>query len=245
MDIRAEREVTDISDFHRHGVLVFKNLFEAKQIQAMRNEIQRIQRHVLQKIQHLPRPLKPHSDITERHLNRLDYRCGFTADIFQQVAQPVIKIIQRLSPQIDFRHYWGAIPTLAGAGPTNMHRDVYSFVNTTEGVNLDALDTNMPPYYFTVLIPLMQITPQNGPTQFIKGSHRELIVDESDRDIYVPLLSVGDAVIFDGRTLHKGSANNSQEERLVAYITFVANWYHDQTFEINHYLFPELPSRTY
>jgi ectoine hydroxylase-related dioxygenase (phytanoyl-CoA dioxygenase family) len=91
-----------------------------------------------------------------------------------------------------------------------------------------------------VLIPLVPITHDNGPTQFIKSSHLKASVDIDLEEIYSPLLTPGDIVIFDGRTLHQGAANNSNDERLVAYITFVADWYHDQTFTINHYLFPEL-----
>ena len=240
MDILSEMKESYLDTFNREGVFVFKNLIDASQIQAMTAEIDQIRHIVMQKISLMSRPLKPYSDIAERHLGRLDYRCGFTADVFQQVAIPIIKLVRELSPTIDFRHYWGAIPALAGSGPTDMHRDVYSFLNTTTGVNLDTLDAKMPPYYFTVLIPLVQITAENGPTQFIKASRHRLIVDESQEEIYAPLLSPGDIVIFDGRTLHKGSANHSHEERLLMYITFVANWYHDQTFEINDYLFPEL-----
>jgi ectoine hydroxylase-related dioxygenase (phytanoyl-CoA dioxygenase family) len=145
-----------------------------------------------------------------------------------------------MSPQINFRHYWGAIPTLGGSGPTPMHRDVYPILNSTQGVNLNSLDLNLPPYYFTVLIPLVEITPLNGPTQFVKGSKFVPVVDETQAEIYAPLLNAGDFVVFDGRTLHKGSANQTKDERLIAYVTFIANWYHDQSFKINDYLFPEL-----
>lgn len=227
------------------GVIVFKNKITANSIQILRKEITHIREKVMVKISTMKRPLETYSDIAERHLGRLDYRCGFIADIFHHVAEPIIHVIKKLSPTIDFRHYWGAIPSLGGSGPTNMHRDVYPILNTTEGVNLDLLDIHLPPYYFTVLIPLVEITKENGPTEFIKGSHRIPIVDDTAAEIYAPLLSPGDVVIFDGRTLHRGSANKTNEERLTAYITFVANWYHDQTFTINNYLFPELAIKDY
>ena len=99
---------------------------------------------------------------------------------------------------------------------------------------------NLPPYYLTVFIPLVEITQQNGPTEFIKGSHQYPIVDETKADIFSPLVSPGDIIIFDGRVLHRGTPNKSDSEKLIAYITFIALWYHDQTFAINHYLFPEL-----
>ena len=46
-----------------------------------------------------------------------------------------------------------------------------------------------------------------------------------------------------GRTLHRGTPNKTNHEKLIAYITFIAHWYHDQTFKINDYLFPELSIR--
>ncbi len=240
-EIKAKKDY--LHQMKADGVFVFEKIFSEENLVAIKTEIQRIRAIVMTKILAMERPLDTYSDIAERELGRLDYRCGFNADIFKHMAEPIIDIIKAFSPRIDFRHYWGVIPSLSGAGPTDMHRDVYPLLNTTEGVNLDLLDLSLPPYYFTVLIPLVQITKENGPTEFIKGSHLKPIVDESQAEIYAPLLSPGDIVVFDGRTLHRGSANNSSTERLIAYITFVANWYHDQTFTINNYLFPELSTK--
>lgn len=231
---------SDLNSFIRDGVLVFEKTLDIEKLQIIKNEIDRIRKVVMAKISIMPRPLKTYSDIAERELGRLDYRCGFTSTIFTQIAKPIAGLVKGFSPRIDFRYYWGAIPSLGGSGPTDMHRDVYSILNTIEGNDLDDLDINLPPYYLTVLIPLVEITDENGPTQFIKGSHKRPVVDESRQEIYSPLLSPGDIVMFDGRTLHRGSANKTTEERVIAYITFVANWYHDQTFVINEYLFPEL-----
>lgn len=238
--ITADQTKELVNLFYQEGVLVFKEIFDDKTIQTISNEVKNIREVVMARISQMDRPLKTYSDIAERELGRLDYRCGFTNAIFTEIATPVIQLVKQLSPQIDFRYYWGAIPALGGSGPTPMHRDVYPVLNVTEGNNLDKLDINLPPYYFTVLIPLVEITHENGPTQFIKGSHRKLIVDIDKEEIYAPLLKPGDLVIFDGRTMHRGSANHTNQERVVAYITFVANWYHDQTFVINEYLFPEL-----
>ena len=224
----------------RDGVIVLRNKISTETIQALTDEINHIRSIVMAKISTMDRPLKTYTDIAERQLNRLDYRCGFTANIFKQTEKSIIDLIKKMSPLIDFRHYWGGIPSQSGSGPTDMHRDVYPILNTCEGNDLDLLDINLPPYYFTVFLPLMEITRENGPTEFIKGSHLKKSGDDSHAEIYAPLLSPGDMVIFDGRTLHRGTPNKTDHEKLIAYITFVANWYHDQTFAINQYLFPEL-----
>lgn len=229
-----------VTKFKHDGLLVVENILNKLQIQGLSEEIDKIRRLVAKKIQFMPRPLAVYSDIAERHLGRLDYRCGFTADIFAHCGIPIIQLIKTLSPTIDFRHYWGAIPSHSGSGPTDLHRDVYPMLNTSKDYNLDEIDINLPPYYFTVLIPLVKLTQENGPTEFVKGSHNQAVANIQTPEIFAPLLNPGDIVIFDGRTLHRGAANYSKTERVVAYITFVANWYHDQTFVINNYLFPEL-----
>lgn len=245
MDIQSETllHASYVDHFIKDGVVIFKQLFNISQLEIIANEVKQIRQVVMKKIANMERPIKTYSDIAERELGRLDYRCGFTSSQFDSIAKPIIQIIQRLSPNIDFRYYWGAIPSLGGSGPTAIHRDVYPILNKTQGNDLDLLDLNLPPYYFTVLIPLVQITKENGPTQFIKGSHRQGQVEEEKAAFYSPLLAPGDVTIFDGRILHRGSANQTQAERVIAYITFVANWYHDQTFMINDYLFPELSMR--
>jgi ectoine hydroxylase-related dioxygenase (phytanoyl-CoA dioxygenase family) len=231
---------TYLQPFTDDGLIVFKNFLNVDQLRVLGEEIALIRELVMRKISSMQRPLRAYSDISERELNRLDYRCGFTAEIFSEIAKPIFEIIRTLSPAMTFRQYWGAIPALAGSKETDLHRDIYPLLKSTTGQNIGEFDAMLPPYYFTVLMPLVKITEENGPTQLVKGSHRQLIVEESQAEIYAPLLSPGDVLIFDGRVLHRGSANNSNEERLVAYITFVADWYHDQTFAINDYLFPEL-----
>lgn len=240
----APFDVTIWPDYARtmekEGVVLFKHLIVPEKMTSLQHEVSHIHSIVLDKVQTMPRPIRNYTDIAERQLGRLDFRCGFVASIFDEVAGPVIHLIKRMSPTVDFRYYWGAIPSLPGSGPTDMHRDIFPVINTTKDQDMCEMDRNLPPYYFTVLIPLIEISKELGPTEFIQGSHRELSVDINKKDIYAPLLSPGDVIIFDGRTLHKGAANQSKETRLVAYMTFIANWYHDQTFAMNDYLFPEL-----
>lgn len=229
-----------VNAMRQEGVVVFNDIITANHILSLKNEINRIQSIIMSKINGMERPLDTYTDIAERHLGRLDYRCGFNAAIFYEVAASVNKLIRDLSPTIHFRYYWGAIPAVGGSGPTNMHRDVYPILNSSKNSDLSDYDIHLPPYYFTVLIPLVNITKENGPTQFIIGSHTKAVVNEALEKTHAPLLSPGDLLIFDGRTLHQGLPNQTQDERLIAYITYVANWYHDQTFTVNNYLLPEL-----
>jgi ectoine hydroxylase-related dioxygenase (phytanoyl-CoA dioxygenase family) len=229
-----------LDSMKKEGVFVFDKILDDKKIQLLVSEIKKISKIVISKVNTMERPLKTYSDIAERHFGRLDYRCGFTADIFKQAAEPIIKLVKTLSPQVDFKHYWGVVTSLSHAEATDMHRDVYPILNDVIDQNLCSHDISLPPYYFTVLIPLVKITKEMGPTEFIRGSNNRQVVDISKETIYAPLLSPGDIVVFDGRTLHRGLPNHTNKERLVAYITFIAKWYYDQTFVENNYLFPEL-----
>src|SRR5476649_901834 len=105
MEVDAPIEVLEANTFYnemgRDGVIVVKNLIHAEHIVSMKHEIRHIRSHVIAKIATMDRTLKTYTDIAERQLNRLDYRCGFTADIFQKIAEPIIELIKTLSPKID------------------------------------------------------------------------------------------------------------------------------------------------
>ncbi|MHB1220662.1 MAG: phytanoyl-CoA dioxygenase family protein [Gammaproteobacteria bacterium] len=238
--LEIKTQETYLEQFSKEGVVVFKKLLNETSINFIKEELSHIRAAVFERIATMDRPLRTYSDIAERELGRLDYRCGFKSPMFEEIAQPIIHLIKQMSPQIDLRHYWGAIPSLGKSRPTAWHRDVYPILNNIEGQNLCEFDIDLPAYYFTVLIPLVNITEENGPTRFIKGTHKQMQVNVDEKEAFAPLVTPGDVTIFDGRILHKGSANQTDNERLVAYITFVAHWYHDQTFTINDYLFPEL-----
>src|SRR5690348_13612734 len=106
--IKEKTESSCLHDMQKDGIAIFRNWIDAEKIRLMINEIAKIKALVMTKIKDMDRPLQTYSDIAERHLNRLDYRCGFTAEVFESVAKPIASVINRLSPTITFRHYWGA-----------------------------------------------------------------------------------------------------------------------------------------
>ena len=54
------------------------------------------------------------------------------------------------------------------------HRDTYNLngESNPDGTYDDSLVMKLKPFYYTVLIPLDDITEENGRTEFITGSHR-------------------------------------------------------------------------
>src|SRR5438034_11744957 len=85
MSVHLENMQTD-------GVCVFTNKISIY-LNDLKTEINKIKSIVVQKVNTMERPLKTYSDIAERHLGRLDYRCGFNADIFKQAEKPITALI--------------------------------------------------------------------------------------------------------------------------------------------------------
>jgi len=67
-------------------------------------------------------------------------------------------------------------------------------------------------------VPLVPLSDANGPTALALGSH------QSPRPccpcVVRPLLAVGEVLLFDWRTWHRGCANRSSADRPVAYVTY-------------------------
>ena len=87
-----------------------------------------------------------------------------------------------------------------------------------------------------IFFPLVDLTNANGPTAFAPGTHSDgacrdalaTIIETGDPAQQIsPLLSTGDAVMFDCRLLHRGRANRSSKDRVIAYLTVAAPWWRD------------------
>ena len=83
-------------------------------------------------------------------------------------------------------------------------------------------------FYFTVLIPCtVDVTPENGPTQFYAGSHRLPAQEYDESTLEYACAPLGSALVFNGKANHRGSANSSAEDRPVIYQVYHKMWYND------------------
>jgi len=118
------------------------------------------------------------------------------------------------------------------------HRDAYSLFND------EATDLSLPPFYYTMLIPLQYTDKSNGGTEFVIGSHKSNLTNmnidnyqklqnwiNTDANKFVPELDVGDICIFHGYTIHRGLYNKISENRDMLYIVCKKNWYNDEPIE--------------
>ena len=62
--------------------------------------------------------------------------------------------------------------------------------------------------------------------------------------VVAPLLRRGDAVVYDQRTVHRGTANRSTETRPVLYLLFARPWYQETLNFGKGRLFSTAPPRS-
>lgn len=116
----------------------------------------------------------------------------------------------------------GVVISHGGAGAQESHRDS----NFLFG-GLD-MEIGLPPFAMTLLIPLVDVTPDMGPTEFWPGSH--LNRDEAAACAGLPErapVKAGSVVFLDSRVMHRGGANVSGPVRPTIYFSFHRGWYHE------------------
>ena len=85
----------------------------------------------------------------------------------------------------------------------------------------------MSPFYFTCLIPLDDITEENGQTEFIKGSHNLTYQEAKNNELVKLDVESGSILVFDGRMFHRACAHPSTTPRQMIYLVFHRDWYVD------------------
>jgi len=100
-----------------------------------------------------------------------------------------------------------------------------------------SLSEYQPCHCLNVFIPLVDITRENGPTEFRVGSHRYTnnlakgmllaFARKKNKPNEAPLLKKGSVLLFDYRVLHRGCANISSEPRPILVVTFSKPWFKD------------------
>ena len=95
-------------------------------------------------------------------------------------------------------------------------------------VHADTLWSRLPCLY-TCTIALQDVSSAMGPTLFLKGSNSKAVHKQFDAKpttllgstpYFLSTLSLGDAALYDSRTLHCGGANRSPTQRALFYFTF-------------------------
>lgn len=95
----------------------------------------------------------------------------------------------------------------------------------------------MAPHCLNVFVPLVALTRDNGPTEFVPRSHSSW---EAAQPSVVPTLAAGGYLVFDYRLRHRGLGNRSGEARPLLYLTYAKPFFADVT-NFNAKRYPTLP----
>jgi ectoine hydroxylase-related dioxygenase (phytanoyl-CoA dioxygenase family) len=119
----------------------------------------------------------------------------------------------------DAEHLWsGCFISLPEASDQEIHGD---------GGHLS--EEHRPAHWITIMLPLVDITMENGPTEFWPGSHIQALSGPNRWKIEsVPFVcNKGDALLFDCRVEHRGMGNDSDESRPQLYV-----WFKDKNYVV-------------
>ena len=81
-----------------------------------------------------------------------------------------------------------------------------------------------PVHAINVFVPLVDLTMDKGPTEFIPGSHVDFDVPNASR---IATCKAGSAILFDYRTKHRGLGNRSNDDRPLLYLTYARPFWVD------------------
>ena len=87
--------------------------------------------------------------------------------------------------------------------------------------------THLPPHCINVFYPLVDLSNENGCTEFVPGSHRLGNFNSGDDNNFGLCCKAGGAVLFDYRLKHRGGSNVSQEPRPVLYLAYSKPFFWD------------------
>jgi ectoine hydroxylase-related dioxygenase (phytanoyl-CoA dioxygenase family) len=115
-----------------------------------------------------------------------------------------------------------AVTSLPGAADQDMHLDMPLLFN------VNPLGSQLPPYCLTLVIPLVEMNAKNGTTAYHPGSHATVSHEPPATKPVLPEIPPGDALLFDCRVWHGGTANRSDEPRPVLYNSYQRPWFRDE-----------------
>ena len=152
---------------------------------------------------------------------RYDLYKGFRNDAI--LKHPRIEALMKSLLIDDYKGYSGFLLSDPGSSDQYFHRDTNNLSNTgTDGRCL----MNVDDFYFTTLLPLTDITLENGPTEFFTKSHRSISpFDHLTVDRVT--VKAGAALVFNGKINHRGTGNRSSHVKATLYSVHHKLWYNE------------------
>jgi len=86
---------------------------------------------------------------------------------------------------------------------------------------------HLPPHCINVFYPLVNLSAENGPTEFVPGSHRLGCFHSPTERQFGLCCDAGGAILFDYRTKHRGGSNTTDTPRPVLYLAYCKPFFKD------------------
>mmetsp|Transcript_67917 Transcript_67917/g.136666 ORF Transcript_67917/g.136666 Transcript_67917/m.136666 type:complete len:287 (+) Transcript_67917:66-926(+) len=241
----------NLAELETQGFTIVNDLFGPQEISLMQTDYQAIKSRAENIVASEPSRVRvwiengeettsrywkcPNLDIGEQVIlqageGRYDLWKGFKSGFFGSESIVRNARLDALMDQLlvrDWGQYNGVIMSRPGSCDQYFHRDTDQLSNKKDcgGAALQAVDD----FYFTCLIPITaDVTPLNGPTEFLVGSHRRLCCEFEGLKRAEVCVPVGSALLFNGKINHRGNGNRSDSDRPVIYSVYHKLWYNDQ-----------------
>ena len=211
--------------FREHGALFLENAFPKKLIQKVADAF-------AEKYQSLSK-----KELKKRDAMVGDRRYMVTVDIKKPFNDPGLYANPLLMPILESllsSHLRIASFGVVVANPDADHQPIH--LDHPPLFDSQETSVEIPPYAVTLVVPLVEVTQQTGPTAIWTGSHRgpdrlqhlQQLMDSPDySDAQKPTTQLGDAYMMDYRVIHGGLANDSDVVRPILYLVYSRPWFRD------------------
>jgi ectoine hydroxylase-related dioxygenase (phytanoyl-CoA dioxygenase family) len=217
--------LTAAGNFLQHGVLVIKNAYNPKFIDALNTEyLTKYKEYCVEK------SFKNARMVGHRRTEVIiDVEGLFNSERLYANSK-LMPLLEYLLGKTLILNSLGSVASLPGSQNQHVHRDMDNIYAPSINKKADYSWLSQPPVYaITVAVPLIPITPLTGNTRFWPGTHHSAV---SHHDPDLPpgedfTCDLGSCVIFDYRIIHAGMANNSDKIRPLIYNVYSRDWFRD------------------
>ena len=166
-----------------------------------------------------------------------DRRYMVTIDIKKPFNDPELYANPRVMPILESllsAHVriasFGSVVAWPGAEAQPIHLDHPPLFDPNDQSEL------LPPWAVTLVVPLVEITQDMGPTAIWPGTHKspdrlerlqQLMTNPDYSDSEKPVTKLGDAYMMDYRVIHGGLPNDSDIVRPILYLVYSRPWFRD------------------
>lgn len=208
-----------LQTFHRQGCLLLRDLIAPAEVEALKASY--YGRFGERDIHSLAQIGYPVGHL--RLLHPLLLEGAFARPQFY--AHPLLHpLLQALLGQRMVLNSASVVVAFPGSEEQRLHRDIAPLFGNSP------ICAQTPAYGITVVIPLVELNPQNGTTRLAVGSHhdtRTAYTYEGHPAVFYPDCRLGDAFLMDFRLVHGGTDNFSQQPRPIIYLSYTRTWFID------------------